>query len=171
MRDILLLASLSPSHFDMIHGRWTYKDPTPSYCVRLLQCCPLRSEEKTVSDFSALLKLAKASLMMLYIYIWCRVAGPWDPPPPPRRGKGHVTSKYKTDTLPPHPPVVLWYFQSVVVSKSTAEHVPNTVNTLPPTPPVVLWYFQSVVASKPTAEHVTNTEQIHYPRLPPTPLW
>ena len=47
--------------------------------------------------------------------------------PPPRRGKGHyVTSIYKTDALPPTPPVVLWYFQSVVASKPTAEYVPNT---------------------------------------------
>ena len=100
-------------------------------------------------------------------YIWCRVAGPWDPPP--RRGKGHyVTSIYKTDTLPP-----MWYCGTSRVSWQVSRQqnmcqIHSKYTT--PHPPLELWYFQSVRGKycKSIAEHVPNIWQIHYP---PPPLW
>ena len=110
-----------------------------------------------IEPFKTTTKLRKSHY--IYIYIWCRVAGPWDPPP---REGGRVTT--------PRPP--LWYCGTSRVSWQSSRQqnmfqINNKYTTpAPPCGTVVL--LKSVVASKSTAEHVPNKQQIHYPR---PPLW
>ena len=83
---------------------------------------------ETENPYSIDLVRLKSDKFKPSTYIWCRVAGPWDPPPPRR---GRVTT--------PRPP--LWYCGTSRVSwQSSRQQNMFQINNKYTTPAPPLWY-------------------------------